>query len=741
MTITSSLRRAVPAALLIFVLATAAAPASVRTSLSGWFWGNPTPQGSALSAVDFLGARGYAIGADGTTLRSDDAGATWSGLATGTNADLTRLQIIDADSIVVLGGDGCVLRRSDDGGATFQRLFTVTESGCPDKVVAFWFNDENTGFLVLKDGSVLKTTDKGQSFSKQTAVPGTAASATGGNGQVSDIVFPAPGRGIVFVTPQGTSTTAAYETTDDGISWKPLMLPGGNVTRVYRYDATTLWTTGAGTLLQSTDGGKTFEARDAGANRTLTGIRCSTATDCLLTTDKGELLRTTDGGATVTSITAASVPLASAAYASPAQAVAVGAAGQMVISLDAGLNWTPIGGDVGGGFSRLRIGSAPTAAYAAGSKGVVGISTDGGATWKGVSAPTSADISDTSWSSTTTGYALDARGSLFRTANGGTSWQTLSTGPGGTPRAVLALPDGKTVLLIGPKGVRRSLGGGAFNAVSGKAVRNASLSDAGRAGSAVVAWSARTLLVSTTSGSTWTALKLPTKSTSIDDLAFQSATSGWLLSSDGRLWRTTNSGKKWTESLATGTNQMFHIAFGSPTNGFVSVDGLGTDSDSAYVLRTSDGGKSWRPQAMESGSVDDLIAGDTTHAYAIVEPQGQGSQRWLFGTATGGDAGTVRNLKISAKPASFTRASLKKAKGKVTITGTLQGAEGGEQIVVAVRARSGGSWRSQTVTAGANGGSFSAVFTVKSASVAVAQWRGDSGRRGVGTPALAINVK
>nr|MCU0259159.1 hypothetical protein [Solirubrobacteraceae bacterium] len=66
MAISTPLRRVIPAALLVLVVATAAAPASVRTPLSGWFWGNPSPQGSALSAVDFLGARGYAIGADGT---------------------------------------------------------------------------------------------------------------------------------------------------------------------------------------------------------------------------------------------------------------------------------------------------------------------------------------------------------------------------------------------------------------------------------------------------------------------------------------------------------------------------------------------------------------------------------------------------------------------------------------------------------------------------------------------------
>ena len=90
----------------------APAGASVQVSQSGWFWGNPTPQGNTLRALDFQSGRGYAIGDAGTALRTDDGGATWTGLATGTSADLDRLQIVTPDVLVIQGGDGCVLRRS-----------------------------------------------------------------------------------------------------------------------------------------------------------------------------------------------------------------------------------------------------------------------------------------------------------------------------------------------------------------------------------------------------------------------------------------------------------------------------------------------------------------------------------------------------------------------------------------------------------------------------------------------------
>src|ERR671910_2237012 len=89
------------------------ADAAVQVSQSGWQWGNPTPQGNTIRAMDFSGGRGYAIGDDGTALRTDDGGETWTGLATGTSQDLTRLQAVTSDVVVILGGDGCVVRRSD----------------------------------------------------------------------------------------------------------------------------------------------------------------------------------------------------------------------------------------------------------------------------------------------------------------------------------------------------------------------------------------------------------------------------------------------------------------------------------------------------------------------------------------------------------------------------------------------------------------------------------------------------
>src|SRR5262245_47468459 len=90
------------------------AEAAVQSSQSGWPWGNPAPQGNTVRDMNFVAGRGYAIGDDGTALRTDDGGTTWTGLATGTSQDLVRVQAVTPDVVVILGGNGCVVRRSDD---------------------------------------------------------------------------------------------------------------------------------------------------------------------------------------------------------------------------------------------------------------------------------------------------------------------------------------------------------------------------------------------------------------------------------------------------------------------------------------------------------------------------------------------------------------------------------------------------------------------------------------------------
>jgi hypothetical protein len=190
------------------------------------------------------------------------------------------------------------------------------------------------------------------------------------------------------------------------------------------------------------------------------------------------------------------------------------------------------------------------------------------------------------------------------------------------------------------------------------------------------------------------------------------------------------------------------LAFANPSQGFMSTGGLGGPASQPFLLRTSDGGRTWRPQVISDGTVGayGIVATTAVDAYAlalpgVTDPRITAGGEDLFFTHAGGDIGQPSKLTIATAHSMLSRRQLKKANGKVTITGTLASAVGGEQIVVSRRDQRGVSWTSQVISAGANGGSFTAAFKISRSSIFVAQWAGDSGRQSAGTALLRVRVK
>jgi photosystem II stability/assembly factor-like uncharacterized protein len=722
------------------------ASASVTVSQSGWAWGNPSPQGNTLNAIAFAGPLGYAVGDNGTALKTLDGGATWSGLATGTSGQLSHVQIVDANTVVVGSSNGCILRISTDGGVVFTKIFTVAEANCPDQVQAFSFVSAQVGFLLLRNGSVLATSDGGNTFSRRTGVPGTGASSGGGANVGIDIHFTSPTAGVVFAGPPSAGQSTEFKTGDGGVSWTPVTLPAANIGSVRFLDATHAFAIGPNTLLSSADAGATWTAQPIAAGNTFTSIDCADPKVCTLTIAGGShLVRTSDGGATSTTITPSSAPILGAAYSSPTRVVGVGIGGTTVVSNDGGATFATISHDIGGQFTRLRGGPSGLV-YAPGANGVLAISTTGGASWSTLATQTSARLIDASFASPTVGYALDANGGLQLTSNGGTSWKTLDPGTTRPADAVAAV--GGSVLLVGPVGVYRSTGGGRFNPVSGRVAAKARLSDVDLAGSTAFAYGAKTLIRSSNGGASWTALRLPLtnrkgrSSVAIHDVSFINPSSGMLLDTQGRLWQTHSGGRRWSEVLAVGTSSATSVAFADAAHAFLTVGAFGSDASNAYALHTTDGGNSWHPQLIGRGQVapSGLVAEGAANAFALLDAPPD-DERLLFFTNSGGDAGTPSTLRLATKSTRIAHRKLHRARGLVRIDGVLSGAQGGEQIVVSRRDLAGGLWQHQTATAGANGGSFTTSWRISRSSVFVAQWAGDSGRASLGSRVLRVTVR
>jgi hypothetical protein len=230
-------------------------------------------------------------------------------------------------------------------------------------------------------------------------------------------------------------------------------------------------------------------------------------------------------------------------------------------------------------------------------------------------------------------------------------------------------------------------------------------------------------------------------------VSFTSASDGFLLDTDGRIWLTEDGGARWKEILSAGTSEGIQLAFSDPDHGFLSVPGFGRDDGNAYVLRTDDGGVSWHPQEITVGSIpsDGILASSPLDASLLVDSisvTNAALDRLLFTTSSGGDvAGPQETLSLTTSRRRFTKRKLEAAHDTVIVNGTLTGALGGEEVVVSRRNLSGGSWQHQEVVAGANGGSFTTSWRIGSSSVFVAQWAGASGRPGAGSTVLSVTVR
>ncbi len=719
------------------LVATTSASAAVSVGQSGWTWGSPRPQGNDLRVIEFAGGRGYAAGNFGTILRTDDAGVTWTGLRTGTTQDLFRLRAVDADTFVV--GGGCTLRRSDDAGETFRRIpFTPSERNCGAGVTSFSFVDENLGYTLLADGTVQRTANGGQSLARRTAVPGTAA--TGGSAQARDIYFLDSDTGVAI-----TDKGAIYRTTDGAESWVLVAFTFSRLNGLFFTNAMIGYAVGENNgLFRTEDGGQTWAQAPAAGDvprSDLTSIRCASATSCLIATASGErLLRTSDGGATVSSVTPSTQRIFAVALQSDTRAVAVGEAGATVVSANAGETFATIGARLSGRFLRLRATSSQIA-HAPGNDGALARTLDGGETWTTVGVATSEDVLDVSFLDQDVGFALDVRGGALRTDNGGVDWQFLDTGTTDPPRAVLAL-DPQRVLLVGPRGIRRSTDGGAvFQGVADTDALRSILSDIDPAKGGLVAYGEQSLILSTDGGATWRPLPRPgpvvkKRRPALVAVDFTDTRTGYAVTTNGtgspRVWRTANGGRAWTELTGVGANGIIDVAFGTATSGWLTTDSFA--GQDGYVLRTSDGGRTWRPQLLSPFGIlrNGLVAPAGSDGFAL------NSRSDLFGTRTGGDAEQDTALSLRTPARSVRRRGKKPA--AVTVTGRLQPAIGGADIVVSRRDAAGGRWQSRTARVSSNG-TFTTSWNITRTSNFVAQWRGDEDHNGDGSSVLTINVR
>lgn len=700
------------------------AQADVTVGHSGWSWGTPLPQGNTLRAVEFEGSIGYAAGDFGTLLRSTDGGATWTGVRTDTTDPLTRISIPDANTVVV--GGGCTLLASTDGGKTFKpRPLKCGGSS----IASLTFPSALHGYVLLANGSLLRTTDGGSTFSPAGAIPGTA----------SDVFFTDSNTG--FAVTRSSTNGGIYRTTDGGSTWFPRSTSAQPLNGVFFPTAGTGYAVGnSNMVLKTTDGGETWNPKASTTTPAadLTSIRCADASTCVASTAGGDrVIRTRNGGDSYDALTPSTSKVFAMSLISASKGVAVGASGAIAISTNLGAtspSFVPVGDPaLQGSFGRLRAASA-SLVVAPGQAGKLARSNDGGRHWTTTQLPTSEDLRDAWFVTDKVGFALDAAGAVLRTTDGGNGWSTIAAAQGAQPNAIYAV-DKNVVLLFGPKGVRRATSGTnpRFTVVASKVANGPTLSDYDRtSGGSVFAFGRTALIGSSNGGASWRRIAPPVKRARYRRVDFVSASTGYALLTSGRLFKTTNAGRTWREVLSTGTTRVYDLSFADARHGFLSLDRFGSSGRAAWVLRTSDGGASWRPQLIAPTPLDfrGLASPDAVSGFGLAG----GAQ--FFYTSTGGDADATPSL-LTLAP----RRTLVRHARRVKVDGWLTPAPAGAAVTVLARNASTHTWTVLGTRRTSGSGKFSITCPVSQTTQLVAQWPGGGGLTGSGSRVATIVEK
>ena len=103
-------------ALLIMCLLLASA-ARAQDPARGWQWQNPLPQGNSINSIRFAPDKkhGWAVGANGVVLMTDNGGFEWQEQVSPANTTLYGLYIKDKSRVVITGARGVVLTTNNAG--------------------------------------------------------------------------------------------------------------------------------------------------------------------------------------------------------------------------------------------------------------------------------------------------------------------------------------------------------------------------------------------------------------------------------------------------------------------------------------------------------------------------------------------------------------------------------------------------------------------------------------------------
>lgn len=614
-----------------------------QQNTNGWYWINSQPQSNNINWVKQMDAATYyAVGANGTFMKSTDGGDSWlintqagvldpsfGSLATYT---LNTAWFFDANTGIAAGqsvfGDGGIIRRTTDAGTTFSDINLGIPSGI-SRVRDITFINSTTGYLCGSSTvKAMKTTDAGLTWTELPNVPDTYNYVSIHVLDVNKIFLGTEGNG---------SSRNVLRTTNAGVTWFDDMLPGTGTFTINDFEfinSNTGFLGGNANYFAYTVNGGVNWTQSSFPNTTSGIYKLKLVGNTLYAlSNYFTYYSTTNSGASWDSVrfddpTNPDQPnpfLVTDFDFSGSDVIVVGFYGKINISNDGGATWRNKNYSVGNcNYTFSCIQAMPgTGQVWAGSNGEGKIlySTNRGANWTLYSTGALNAIYDIDMKNSSTGYATGGNafssiGYCYKTTNSGVNWTSLTIPNPTYQMNEASFIDVNTGWIVGglPFGsgseISKTTNGGitwtsqVTTPLFTSAFGNIEMADAntGYLASGPNVWK------TTNGGTNWNTL-IVSPSASWNSIKAFSANNVYF-GGGQKISKTTDGGATWTSvNIPSAIANIFSMDWSDQNNGTI----VGT---AGYTAKTKDGGLTWTERNPGSSTITgvSMVTSDTVYA-------------------------------------------------------------------------------------------------------------------------------
>ncbi len=403
-------------------------------------WGQPKGwhynSGNLLRAVKFIGQEGWVVGSLGHIMHTSDGGENWELQVSGTSNDLLSVSFID-NQRGWIGGTSATFLKTTDGGRNW-----IPQAAPSGRNIKALFIDDRHGWITVSVDSIFRTTDGG--FAWEVHAGGLGFGGWDGIAFVDSMNGWTLGGGIIL------------KSTDGGIGWTRAATLTDAATSISMVDSLYGAAVQApGRAWYTRNGWRTWVEQPINIGGWIYGVSFQDSVKgCLCGGDNGvpaTVYWTTNGGSTwfwdSSLVRGTNALYGIGGRSQPNWALAVGAAGAIVKSTNAGSTWRVVSNVDIGNTSLLNVEFYNTNnGWATGTYGIITHTTNGGTVWQRQNTETLDFLYGVDFPDSQRGWVCGTGGKILTTSNAGAVW-TQQTSNTSMPLLSIDFPD--TNALVG----------------------------------------------------------------------------------------------------------------------------------------------------------------------------------------------------------------------------------------------------------------------------------------------------